>query len=211
VLVAYDDNATAGDDDIFANLLDLYTCALCRTTDYTVEGSTDTADSPAISSGRSGGENTVRCLIAHRFNDVTAPPAGSNPDIHAIRFDADEGSVSTLGGGCGNGGVMGLSCAISPNPLFRFRLLGAAPAANGFLVLSPTTLNLGCGGCTLVPNPFTGFIVSTGATDAMGSDSYGLAIPAAVVGASLTAQWLVAGTNCLGGFDLSTAVRVTVQ
>jgi hypothetical protein len=211
VLVAYVDNATVGDDDIYANLLDLYTCALCRTTDYAIDVSNDTADSPAISSGRSGGENTVRCLIAHRFNDVTAPPAGSNADIHAIRFDADEGSVSTLGGGCGNGGVMGLSCAISPNPLFRFRLLGAAPAANGFLVLSPTTLNLGCGGCTLVPNPFTGFIVSTGATDAMGSDSYGLAIPAAVVGASLTAQWLVAGTNCLGGFDLSTAVRVTVQ
>jgi hypothetical protein len=211
VLVAYVDNAVVGDDDIFANLLDLYTCTLCRTTDYTIEGSTDTGDSPAISSGRSGGENTVRCLITHRFNDVTTPPAGSNPDIRAIRFDADEGTVTTLGGGCGAGGVMGLSCAISPNAAFTLRLFGAAPAATGFLVLSPTTLNLSCGSCTLIPNPFTGFIASTGATDAMGSDTFALPIPAAVIGASLTAQWLVAGTNCLGGFDLSTAIRVTVQ
>ncbi len=211
VLVAYVDNVTATDNDIYANLLDLYTCALCRTTDYAIDTSNDNADQPAISSGRSGGENTVRCLIAHRFNDITSPPAGSNADIRAIRFDADEGSVSTLGGGCGVGGVLGVSCAISPNSAFTLRLLGAAPGAAGFLVLSPTTLNLSCGSCTLIPNPFTGFIASTGATNAMGSDTFSLPIPAAVVGASLNAQWLVAGTNCLGGFDLSTAIRVTVQ
>lgn len=209
--VAYVDTAIAPDDDIYATLLDLYTCAPCRSTQYVIDGSSDDSDTPSICSARSGGENNVRCLIAHRFNDITTPPAGSNPDIHAIRFDADEGSVANLGGGCGVGGTMGVSCAISPNPAFAFRLFGAAPSATSLLVLSPTTFSVGCGSCALIANPFTGFVAATGTTDALGNDSFGVPVPASVIGVVLAAQWIVAGSNCFGGFDFSNAVTVGIQ
>ena len=210
VLVAYVDNASGTDDDIFANLVDLYTCALCRTTDYSIDITTDDADSPGIASGRSGGENSIRSLISYRWNDITSPPAGSNADIRAIRYDADEGSISNLAGGCGTGGTAAASCAISPNSAFTIRLRSAAPSGTNYLVLSPTTLNLSCGACTLVPNPYTGF-VSIGTNDSLGDRSVSLPIPAAVIGASLVMQFITPGTNCFGGFDLSNAVRITVQ
>lgn len=210
VLVAYVDNATVGDDDIFANLIDLYTCALCRSTDYNIDITNDDADSPSIASCRSAGENNVRSLVSYRWNDITSPPTGSNADIRAIRFDADEGTISNLGGGCGTGGTAAASCAVSPNAAFTIRLRSAAPSGTNYLLLSPSTINLSCGACTLVPNPYAGF-VSIGTNNSLGDRSVSLPIPAAVVGASLVMQFVTTGSNCFGGFDLSNAVRITVQ
>ena len=61
-----------------------------------------------------------------------------------------------------------------------------------------------------MPDPFTGLITTT-STNTNGDAVQSLAVPSGVAGNQLIVQWLVPGSNCFTNFDLSNAVRITLQ
>lgn len=189
--------------------VDPFSCLLCEAT-WTVEN--------AILGSLHG-----NLAIAHRYRslnddnndallvwDLVSSSSGSG-DVRFIRFTGEDGRVTSLADRCGTGGILHATCARPGNAGFAFRLRGAPANAVSFLLLSPGRIDLPCGTCLLVPDPYVGFVASFGNTSAAGAADVALALPATVSGRSLYAQWVHAGSLCFGGFDLSNAVQVRVQ
>lgn len=133
-------------------------------------------------------------------------------ELLAHRFQAQDGELTDLGGGCGPGGTAHATCGLSGTLHFGVGLRGAAPLTPAILVLGPQSQPFDCGPCRLVPRPL--FLVPS-STDAQGSASHSLPLPASVAlpGLDILAQWIVRapGPCATVGSSLSNAIQVTVE
>jgi hypothetical protein len=131
-----------------------------------------------------------------------------------------DGIATDLGGGCGNMTASATwSCAkvadILSSSTFEAALSNAP--ASAFLVLSTNRLDAsGCGTCTVVPNPWNGFVLAppSGGRPTI-VHTISLPIDPQLVGARFYQQWLalaVTNTGCPSlGLNLSNALRLEVQ
>ncbi|MCC7066572.1 MAG: hypothetical protein IT456_27510 [Planctomycetes bacterium] len=206
-MVAYQDLNGAGNFDAYLRSVDSFRCDSCEGLFLLDVTGTTTEGGVQVGTRFSGGTFTSSeaACVWHSVDGTT-----SSGDIDWQRFNAADGSATDLAGGCGVGGIAYATCGRSPNPNFTLRLRRAAPSSLGFVVLGFQTLNYSCGGCTLVPDPFTGLITTT-STNTNGDAVQSLAVPSGVAGNQLIVQWLVPGSNCFTNFDLSNAVRITLQ
>jgi hypothetical protein len=206
-IVCFADRNGNNNYDVYLRSIDPFTCADCEG-EFVLDVTAGTTDNnTAIGTKFAGGAFTSSDAAAV-WQSLDTTTLATDIDLQLYR--AADGSTNELAPRCGTGGIAYASCGRSPNVSFYVRLRRAPPSSLGFLVVGFDTLNFACGPCTLVPDPFTG-LVTTAATDANGDAARALPIPASVAGASLIVQWLTPGTNCFGGFDLSSAVRVSVQ
>lgn len=211
VVMYEDETLTAGDYDVYVQPVDLFTAADCGL--RLLAGSSGGDQGPIRAASKaSGGASDDQALIVWSTRDLST----GDDDLSAIRFAAEDGVNTTIGGGCGVAGVNYAGCAMVGNTGFRVRLRSAASLQTAFWVLSPSRLDFPCGSCTLVPDPFSGFVVST-ATDNHGDASLAIAIPnsPALSGAEFYHQWLIANATtpaCTSfGSDLSDALRTRIQ
>lgn len=169
---------------------------------------------PSIVPGdQTSGDEAMLVWISHD------PNVAFSGDVDAAIFKTNTGVNVSQGGQCGLGGTAIATGAVVANNEFTHRLFDAAPLRNAFLVMSNDRLDAPCGGCVLVPDPFTGFIgvPAGGSTDAVGEAGVNMEIPnfPALVGATVYAQWLVdaAGPGgCVAiGHDLSNAISIEIQ
>jgi hypothetical protein len=131
--------------------------------------------------------------------------------VYFQRYRAESGAVANLGGGCGSGGQAVSGCSISPSRgSHHMAVLGAPPSAPVFCVLGFDELRYTCGSCRLIADPFTG-IVAPAVTDANGDARWFAFVDFYMTGRQFTFQWIAPGSSCFGGFDLSNALRVTIQ
>lgn len=142
---------------------------------------------------------------------------GSNDDVNIQRYDT-AGQYTDLGGGCGAGGRALTSCPQQANAGFEHRLAAGSPLASAFLVLGFDRIDAACGPCTLVPNPFTGLILSAGLVGADGSATLAMPIPddVSVTGISFYDQWVtlpvLSSPTCAAlSADLSNAVEYVIE
>ncbi len=191
-----------------------YDCLYCEGVAVPDYRTTHRMQNMAIASRFSGGpfSSTTSAidddvLMAWEALDSTALTS----DVLALRWTTRDGLVGDLGGGCGGGGDMRVSCAHSSGN-FASRVFGANASANAWLILSPRTFNFPCGTCLLVPDPFVGIPLAT-TTNSVGTAEFEVYVPSGLNNGVFYAQWLVAGgSSCTNlGTDLSNAVRVTIQ
>ena len=118
--------------------------------------------------------------------------------------------------GCGAGGYASRICPCAEGSNFVHALEQAAPARPAFLIMSFDQLFQSCGSCTLVANPYTGFVVAAGNTSATGVAKVPMAIPSpgTLVGTEFYDQWAVldpAPACAAFGVSLSSAVRFAID
>lgn len=182
-------------------------CAVCELEYTLASGSTPTL---GIGTEATAGGSGDEALVAY---ELVSASVGS---IKAQLLDTLSGGItSSLGGGCGTGGSAGIDCPAKVNSNFKHTLSGAAALDNAFLVIGLERLDMPCGTCKLVPNPFTGFVISS-STGLTGSASVSTPIPndSAVAGLVIYDQWAVvpgAGNCAVFSSSLSNALQITIQ
>jgi len=212
VLITYEDETpTAGDYDVFAQPVDIFTALDCDVRSLVAAAGGDQGPIRAASKATGGG-TADDALIVWSLRDLTT----NDGEGFGRRFRADDGISTNLGGGCGNDGENFADCAIAGNTGFNARLRGSVPSATTFWVVSPSRLDFACGSCTLIPDPWTGFTIGS-TTDTRGDASIAVSIPGgtALVGATFLHQWITlqAGTPACTTFgaDLSDALETEIQ
>ena len=169
---------------------------------------------PAITPGDvAGGDEAMIVWISHN------PAEFFSGDVDGALFKTDTGVNQDLGGGCGDGGIAFATGAVNGNSAFTHRVIDAAPNRMAFYVMSSDLLAAPCGGCVLIPDPFTGFIGNPlgGMTDFLGEAAVLTPIPdfPALVGVEVFGQWVIdaAGPGACAalGSDLSNAISILIQ
>ena len=87
------------------------------------------------------------------------------------------------------------------------------PQQTAHLILSPGRIDLPCSaGCTLIADPYRGFVVST-PTLIRGNPKVSVPIPPdpSLSGINVYAQWVVGGGSGCLGFDMSNALRIRIK
>jgi hypothetical protein len=210
-LVAFRDEVIGTSNyEITIKSLDPFTCASCEG-EFFPFGVTETV--VAMASQRSGGSTGDTVLVTAETVDT----ATSTSDVIARLWSSQDGRASNVGGGCGaDAGGAYATCAVAGNAGFAARLVDALPSTSALLVVSRTARSIPCGTCRLIPDPYTGFVVTT-STDGNGRAAFASALPAsaALVSLSVYAQWIVVepvSPGCyLFGSDLSDALGVVIQ
>ncbi len=207
-LIAYADEGAAGEYDAYVSSLSPLRCTTCEGGFALDTGTARSATFPAMAWRYQSllADNNEALLVWQSF-DI----AGSTGDIRSVRFAGADGFVQRVADGCGAGGELAAKCARGGNSSFRFELRGGPANAQAFLVLAAARIDLVCGSCLLVPDPWLGFAAGFTGTNASGDASWLLALPPGIGGIDLYAQWLGTGSLCLSGLDLSSAARVRVQ
>ncbi|MCB9883726.1 MAG: hypothetical protein H6834_18195 [Planctomycetes bacterium] len=139
--------------------------------------------------------------------------AVTRSDIRAIQFGlVDGGTHQSPADWCGRYALASVACARSPYASYTQRLYQAELGSTAFLVISPARIDLRCGSCTLIPDPFVGYVWSVGP---LTSETVEVAtpIPAGLQGAVFYTQWILSGGSSPGcqGLSLSRAHRVTID
>ncbi|MEM7203222.1 MAG: hypothetical protein AAF628_23370 [Planctomycetota bacterium] len=126
-------------------------------------------------------------------------------------FATEDGVVTDLGGGCGQGGRAAATCARVAHGAFSPRLRSARPGVPAFLLLGTQAASTPCGACAIVASPQ--LVAAAGLTNAHGDAALPLPIPAlpSLRGAALVQQWATPGAGCSLGVDLSNGQRVEIQ
>jgi hypothetical protein len=201
-LVAWADDVT-NSWQVMARSIDPFTCAACEGT--TTVNALGNDPRPRVASRFASGDTGDDAAIA--WSQLFLG------DVQWQAWDAEDGAVTDLGGGCGNGGRCHAPCAHPGNQGFALRLRAAGPGAAAFALFGFQNLGASCGSCTLVPDAFAGFVQAAGNTSAAGDAAFVLPLPAAasLVGQSIFGQWVTAGTSCLGGLDFSNGIRITIE
>ena len=131
-------------------------------------------------------------------------------NISGRLFSTDDGEATSLVGGCGQGGTADTSCVRQGFANFTMRLRDAAPLSPVWLIVAADTNPVRCGPCSIVPDPFRGFVFSAGSTDASGRASATAPLP--VLNFQFYLQWIVStGSGSCLGLDLSNALEVTTS
>ena len=207
-LVAYvDANAH---HDVYGKTVDPFTCSICETQFVIEERDGATTVGVACASTRSGGSNDERALVVWDRRD----PGTQVGPIRGARFEAADGEITDLGGGCGNNGDSYATCARVGHTAFAFRLR-EAPPANVVLFLGTDRIDAPCGTCRLVPDPASSVMVVR-STDSAGRVEVAVPIPgqARLQGIVLYSQWFLftnaGGCSSLPG-DFSNAFQIEIQ
>lgn len=206
-LVGWERSALGSSDtDLFTKTIDAFTCAQCQPAELlanTTQAENEVAFAPVAVAG------TFGAAIAWRSGTT------SN-SIDYTEFRNDDGNLLSLFGQvpCA-GGANASGCPRVGNGNFRLRLRDAAPNAISWLVLSPDAISLSCG-CTLIADPFHGFVGGGLATNGFGQAEVALAIPNStqLSGLQFLTQWIVAapvGACSVLGADFSTAALMIIQ
>ncbi len=208
VLVGYTDEVASPNYDAYVKSVDPFTCADCEG-EFALAITARDADFVAMAAESSAGGSNDRALIVWEETDT----ATGDGDLSAVRFRSDDGIFVDLGFGCGTGGAATSTCAVIGNSGFSMRIQHANTNVPAWAVLSATRADIPCGSCTIVPDPFTGFVFGGGNTDFNGDASAGLPIPfnSSLVGRVFYFQWFVGGGSSCFGFDLSNAGSVQIQ
>ena len=195
---------------------DPFACTLCETTLQVglSIGPGDDDHMNGCSEVSAGANGSDTALLVWEF---VSSSAGTDDDIMARRWDSVDGSVTDLGGGCGNDAGQGYAtCARSGNATFSMRLLSDLPNTPAILVISRHLGDVPCGSCTLRPDPYAGWIAPR-TTDSNSRASFDIAIPssAALTGVTFYAQWLVSEPVSPGCYlfssDLTNAFSLRIQ
>jgi hypothetical protein len=109
---------------------------------------------PPWSRSGSGGDDLGALDNAWILFDTT-PIASTDEDVLFFRYDAPD-QPADLGGGCAGGGLNVNPCAFESNPEFQLQLVGAAPNAPTFCVLSALTEPFPSGACIWTPKLLPG-------------------------------------------------------
>lgn len=208
VLVGWARAPSAGDYDIYVASLTGENCSTCEG-NWVVESlAATTANFVAIAwrLQTSAGDDNEALLTWQSFDT-----AASSGNINCRGWTAADGRVDYLSAACGVGGHLHAGCPRPGNSGFRIEMRQAAPSTASFLLLSPARSNFACGPCSLIPDPYQGFVASSLTTNANGFVALAVPIPAAVSGFAVYAQWALVGTTCSAQFDLSDGAIVRVQ
>lgn len=213
VLVGWTDQDGTAYNSYFRSL-DPFTCLACEAGQLWLSGSQAWDYWFKGCSKASGGGSEREALLVIESNTGVSP---TTSNIEAQQWRSDDGIRTSLGGGCGaDAGDIYATCARTGNADFRVRLLSDLASAAAVLVVSRDRINLPCGSCRLVPDPYTGFVVFA-TTNAFGQAEYATAIPnsAGIAGIVFHAQWLVAepiSPGCsLFGSDMTRAISLTIN
>ena len=190
-------------DDLRLSSIDSWTCEVCEGS-YLVDTSANDVGTSAISwrASPSAPDNGEALLVWGATN-----PGGQ---IRFQRFSANDGTFTVVRPPCGNGGQLRASCAFISHTM-RFQLTDAPPSAPSVLAFSLDRLDYDCGACTLVPDPFGGFVTGFGTTNSLGARGFELVLPSSASGRRFYAQCATAGSGCLGGFEVSSALSIRIQ
>lgn len=181
-------------------------CSTCEL-EYTL--ASGTIPTLGISTEATGGGSGNEGLVSYELVATTG-------SIKVQLFDTLTGGLtSSLGGGCGSGGSAGIDCPAKVNSNLGHTLTGAATLDTAFLVIGLERIDMPCGSCKVVPNPFTGFVLST-STSATGAAKLTTPVPndPTVAGLVVYDQWaVVPGTGGCAAFgaSLSNALQITIQ
>ena len=205
-----------GEINTYFKSVDPLSCEACEAAgQFTLGGNPgDDYRMGACSKVSSGGSDDDALLVWD--NDNTAAPAG-DADLLGRRWASADGNITQVGGGCGaDAGQSYAACAVAGNSNFALRLVSQLPNTPAVLVISRQYSGLPCGGCTLAPDPYTGWIAPL-VTDSASRAALAVAIPAvpALTGTNFYAQWLVSEPVTPGcylfGSDLTNALRLTIE
>jgi hypothetical protein len=215
-----------GDVSVHARTLDPLQCLTCQSAAPAGFGTAagfvrENPSGAAIGNSGTSPEDGV-CVWQSRALD------GSNSEIYATLLQGESSVLTDLGGGCSlvafSGGTAAATHCLSPGAAapgeFRIvhRVLGAAPTAKAFLLisLSNNALSL-CSGCTLHPDFFSAFVLpadeSESEIDANGRASSTIKVSAAnPTAVTYVAQWVVLTTNgTCSGLRTSNALSIDVN
>ena len=158
---------------------------------------------------RSGDPSSTSYEMLAVWSSIDSSTSVSN--VIAQRYMAAAGEITDLGGGCGAGRAMA-SCAVVGNTSFTLRLQDANAFTSTWLVMSADRLDGPCGPCTFIANPWTGFVFSTGSTNAFGDSKLSLSIPPVpqLAGATFYQQWIQTGSGC-SGHEMSNGLEIRIQ
>jgi hypothetical protein len=137
-------------------------------------------------------------------------------DLFGVAWEARDGDTSAYPVGCG--GTLAMAGCARVGNLNCYLQLRDVPAATlaPHIVLSALATNLACGPCTLMADPFGGY-VSPQSAAANGTAFYNLQIPnnSSLSGMSFWLQWIVptgpSGQCTFLNANFSSALRVTVE
>jgi hypothetical protein len=189
--------------DLRLTSVDSFNCEVCEGS-YLVDTTTNRVGSSAMSwRGSPSAPNSGEALLVWSATN----PGGQ---IRFQRFSANDGTITEVQPPCGNGGRLRASCAFISHTM-RFQLTDAPPNAPSLLVFSLDRLDYDCGVCTLVPDPFAGFVTGLTTTDGQGTRGFELVLPSGASGRRFYAQYATAGSGCLGGFEVSSALSIRIQ
>ena len=186
--------------DNFLRSVDAFACTTCEGTVPVAVG---------------GGNSSTRVTRGAPGEALVAWASGTygTTSLLVQPYVAQNGIVVDLGGGCG-GGAATHSCAVPGNAGYTMRLQGAPPLANTNLIVSPTRIDIGCGPCTVVPDPYTGFVFNSGSTTTEGGAVVSMPLPPdpTMTGLTFYQQWFVASpSGACQGLAVSNALEVTIQ
>ena len=182
-VVAWRRRAAPGssDTDVFCKTIDLFGCAECEPTVLLANGLSVETNLAAAS-----------LITGFRALVVWESDTAGNGDIAGIAWQAADGhSAAYAIGACGNVGRLAVGCSRVGNANHSIWLLDSSAGYISFLVLSGSTASISCGQCTLVPDPYAGFVSNV--VSGFGNSSFELPIPniGSLSGAMFAAQWIV--------------------
>jgi len=196
-----------GDSSSVASL-DPFDCALCEGVIYPHINGAVAEGAPFGCSALSGGGPPDDALLVWEFITASNP---ANADIAAQFWHSADGAVSSLGGGCGSGGIAQATCVRVPNPAFAHRLRGATPSAGTLLLQSLGQESGVCGPCTRVP-ALNGIVTLFLLTDSVGNAALRSVIPNNSALRGLVQLTLRSGGACIQfDIDMSNALRIVIE
>lgn len=159
-----------------------------------------------------GGDVGVTATSSGKGAIVWSPIVSGQGNVALERFTASDGTITALGSGT-FGAHLVSTCARIGRTDFGIELHGAVPSVPTFALLAGTRLDAPCSGGVIVPDLFTGFVVTAGTTGATGDLRLQFAIPntSQLASTSLFAQFVTFGTSCFGVVDVSPALQITLN
>ena len=191
----------SGDYDVWVSSRDPFRCEVCEG-DFKISTAVTPEAGATVASQRSSGGLGGDALMAYLSIENPAP-------VRVQAFRGRDGLVTDLGGSCSGGGRLDASCAI-PGGRFALRLRDAARSAPAALILGTGVASSNCGPCTLMTSPILTVPMMTGGRG--GGEFLFSNVDPSFVGASLVAQWVVAGNGGCGSIlSLSNGIQVTIE
>lgn len=216
-LLAWSKPNTSTTDDVLVAALNKVTLDSCGPP-MTISSASLDLRVPGLATKYASGSTSDDGLVV--FEGTTGGFAAT--DIFGQALETENGIAADLGGGCGLfSGQANAGCTVSSLSSLPLSLRNAVSGVPAFLFLSANQLGFSEGGCTLYADPFSGFLVAAGNTNALGEKDYVLPLSPTptLVGLQFYLQWGTyvgaIGSFTIGGtptgLNLSTAVLARFQ
>lgn len=208
VLVAWQQALDPSNHDAYVRSIDPYTCWGCEGT-AGVGVTSEWQGSVEVSSELAGGEpNGGGGAMVWR----SLWSASSTSDVRFARYDDLDGIVVREATPCGTNGEAAASCARRGNAAFQLRLRHGTNYSPAVVLVGFDRADWDCGPCVLVPEPLTAFL-SMRFPEPDGTHSLFIPLPLNVASLPIYVQWGTTSATTAGcfGFDLSSAIRLTIQ